>query len=334
MSNLPNSPHERVHGLLISDKAALRLHRELTVALANGDAETASDCASALAKRMQKFSAAQEQPEHESSQTTEVSDAPPAPTASTMELLIEKAAAPQLSGSTTGTSDGSESAAASEINAVTILSTDFESENEDDLLDIKILDEYLKKENEAWKEQKRAVANRILVVAKELGITPEVVHGSETEQMKDETFRPLRHVNLVIRAEMSRLDPEVEASVRTAAEAIKLRLEEKQQLVSQSGEQGSEEQIVQEHQFVGQVAFLELVAAKSHMKYSLGLHKDLEAALGQELAQKFVSCAVSNLNSSEKSDDVAIIRRVVLPYTAMIKLCLWYRADMRPETTF
>ena len=294
---------------------------------------------------MQKFSAAQEQPEHESSQTTEVSDAPPAPTASTMELLIEKAAAPQLSGSTTGTSDGSESAAASEINAppfwrdpkaltVTILSTDFESENEDDLLDIKILDEYLKKENEAWKEQKRAVANRILVVAKELGITPEVVHGSETEQMKDETFRPLRHVNLVIRAEMSRLDPEVEASVRTAAEAIKLRLEEKQQLVSQSGEQGSEEQIVQEHQFVGQVAFLELVAAKSHMKYSLGLHKDLEAALGQELAQKFVSCAVSNLNSSEKSDDVAIIRRVVLPYTAMIKLCLWYRADMRPETTF
>ncbi len=350
-----SSPHERVHSLLSTDKAALRLHHELTIAMACGDPDAAAECAAAIARRMQRHAAGGSNVKGSDSSAAEPQDLPPPPSNEAMGLLLDRVAGP-LGDSASG--DGhDESMLNSSAPAppfwrdpqaltVTILSTDFESENDDDGLDIRILDEYLRKEQESWKEQKRAVANRVLRAAQIVGITPEVVHGSEVEQRKDETFRPLRHVNIVVRAAVAKIPVETEKLISTQVHEIEKKFEERQQLqkdalspktlesADDNNEASNSSRVVgsgdDDLMFVSQVAFLELVAASSHMEYSVGLHKDLESALGSDLARQFVSRVVSSLNSAESledSKDQEAVRRVAVPYTSMVKLCLWYRTD-------
>jgi hypothetical protein len=425
---------ERLSYVFQHHPSAIRIHRELTVALANGDAARAADLAGVLAATVQRVVTAETpiaddsscvnvgaSPTRETSAdgaahaaATKGTDQIPAPTANDIEEAMERTRAavlrhtgrPPVPGNAQQRENGAEESQTgkerplpfwrdSQYLCVTVLESAFETdvpegEAQDSLTasgnraaeheaeQMRILETYLEKEGTRWKAQKAAIAKIVLDVAKAVGITPEdlqVAEGltsgrqvlqeereasvSSANNVNGSRLNVLRHSNLVIRGEIpSAAHPPSSSTDSTAAgdrSDVDAQLAALEERMRSLGTPLTHEE--------SQMARYELWMSQSKMRYVVGVHKELQAALDSSEAVKEVlrkrAGAAASLPSSVTAtqlfmdevlralnegaeaftarltgdaeplsvEDVAAreaAENPVLPFTFMLKCCLWF----------
>lgn len=295
-----------MHQAMQRDPTAVRMHKELLLSLAKGDAETSSDVAALLAKRIKNaaLSGLQEPP----------ATPPSEPIPYSMESL--DGATQTLSRVIEGGLD--KPAAAISQNSpitkeltVTIIDSNFElaAAGEDDTVaeerDMKVLSQYLEADTAAWKAQKRAIARTLLEAARSSGISVEELLQSDVANGSaiPSRFIPYRECNVVVRCEVP------PANVDEGAIEAQLA-----PLRSQPGWSAIAEDIARK----------EIELGHTSMRYKVGLHFSLESALGEDKCRHFVTSTMQALNSPSESGDVFSTLTVpTMPFTYMLRLCLW-----------
>lgn len=386
------NPMELLHGVFQAHPSALRLHRELMISLAAGNAEEAADIASALAQTVKRVTA---EPQERGANTEPVSAAgildegvapsevPPASAddldeavaAAKRAVLHGKAGGDGLSdpAASTGTDKAPRAAdefwrSPSEL-CVTLLESAFETEAPDDGAEagalteagdralaheqqqMAVLDDYLTREADRWKQQKNAIAKAILDVARGVGLTPIDLHAAEGGGGADGRLNALRHANVVVRGEVP---PSAAAgSPGSGDDAVEEGLAAlKKRMVALHGRHLSREEEV--------MARYELLLAGSKMRYVVGLHRELQLAVDESEAvrraqtaaatraqplvsgsQFFIQRVMEELHRLPETVDAdyhagtlsASVARVqlaeslsqpVLPFTFMLRCCLWF----------
>lgn len=231
-------------------------------------------------------------------------------------------------------------------------STESNSESEN----LAILDRFLKEDGERWNTQKHCLANILLRVAQCVGLRPMDVYSFEDNTRPSEHFIPVRHANVVIRGEvpdtLQLQDPS--KSQRVEEECMnKLRV-----LKQHMKDEGVVLTPLEER-----MALYEIRRAKTMMRYSVGIKRDLQRALDCSTTVKermtqwgtlesspsafFVGEVIRVLNAftgensnndgdecsrashvtSLTSEEIGIIEKPVVPFTFMIKCCLWFDTD-------
>jgi hypothetical protein len=218
---------------------------------------------------------------------------------------------------------------------ITILETQFEVEDGDS--GTQLLDKYLAEESALWKQQKAAIAKVVLDVAKECGLTPLSIHG-EDDRPTTPKLNPLKHCNVVVRGE---LPYGVEASSWKSSEETEADiLQEAQQQLSKLEEHLQQKGAAPLTSTEKQLVICEYVMAKSQIKYIVGLHRSLSGAidgnrsahLGVCSSKEFVSKTIERLNQPQATalgnDLVHTVSKPVLPFSFILKLCLWYSPQL------
>lgn len=386
------NPMEVLSRVFQEHPPALRLHRELTIRLAAGDADAAADLAATLAESVVRVQANWGKKDGKDDPTREptsrgdanLGEEPPLTatldvianaTTATQRALLDRATSQEFldavhcpvsptdaaSGQEFATGDESERPFWRSTNAlsVTLLESAFEADGEvgnalttagSTLLDqeqqhVAVLAEYLNRDEQRWQAQKNAVAKILLDVARELGLTPEDLHASEETTVRP-TLNPLQHSNLVVRAE-------VPTMALAANETTEARIDEELSLLRKRMEsQGTPMSPTEET-----MARYELQMVNTTMRYIVGIHRDLQTALDQSPAVLqamratgcdervrgsgfFVQRAMEELHrtpdqvtSASKAKGNLSVERVVIaenlmtpvvPYTYMLKCCLWF----------
>ncbi|RNF05147.1 hypothetical protein TraAM80_04707 [Trypanosoma rangeli] len=380
--------------------SALRLHRELTICLSNGEAKRAADLASVLAETVKRVCKQMREGTEEKTEGTPLST-PVGPSETTAANDVKEYALPvgpeDIEFSTEATrryvlDKHSDDSAEAFIKAerehprsgdsgipvcgnppfwkqpsalrVTLLETSFEmtltdgedAENplcprsteveEHEKNRMALLDEYLTREKKRWELQKGAIGRAVLTTAQTLGLTPEHLHSALGEKSgtthiagQDGRFSVLKHCNLIIRGEA----PEVELMAKEAAGRVRAAAEEELEVLASRMERRGLPLTPQERE----LALFELVLTKSKMRYVVGLHRELQVALDacealrREASQQrifsgsefFTQKVVEKLNkvapddsetSAEDVELIEILSAPVLPFTFMLKMCLWF----------
>lgn len=338
---------------------------ELLQALASGNAVDAAEIAASLASIVKRrLEASSEAPNSTASPAPDVT-LPPVTEAS-MDHALDKLAdvmarqasddAPPPEGTSSAASSPSTPWMSTKHITVTILETSFEVSDDDGVAEDheRILDQYLTQESERWKAQKHAIANIVLQCARECGITPLALHEGEGDTASSSSSRAsgtinvLKHCNLVIRGEVpdsitsasltggsSTTDDEMLASCRDELAALERRYTERG-IPPMSPRDRS-------------IALMELIMSRTSVRYSVGLKKDLSSTLDRLAAlgatagttganafhQKVISALneVRPLEAASPSGAAAAttpqrqVQQPVLPYSFMVKLCLWFDAS-------
>ncbi|CCW60017.1 unnamed protein product [Phytomonas sp. EM1] len=234
-----------------------------------------------------------------------------------------------------------------------------------------ILDQYLVKEAGRLSAQKNAVAKTILEVARALDLMPEDLHAAEGASLRHGLVQPhsqqlpgdasrinaLRHCNLVVRAEVPDMgiqkdDDTLNVRIREELSILKKRMRESGAPLSDTEEK---------------MATYELVMMHTTMRYVVGIHRDLQVALDhsagvtkymQKLGVKnqkgsafFIQRVMQALHltpeqlaslegdetsadypSVERLERTEAMQRPVLPYTYMLKCCLWFNIPSGSES--
>jgi hypothetical protein len=232
---------------------------------------------------------------------------------------------------------------------VTILETSFEVSDDDATAEEheRILDQYLSQEGERWKLQKHAIANAVLSAARHCGITPLALQSGDegsvsfsTPQTAN-TINVLKHCNIVVRGEV----PEVLSSTSGSSDSVINGCREELAALEQRYiERGLPPMSARDKQ----IALLELVMSRTTVRYSVGLKKDLSSGLdrsaavgkggvpsstgiGAEAYHQHMITALNAESSATEGHDMCTSRHLlsqpVLPYSFMMKLCLWYDAE-------
>ncbi|RHW68926.1 hypothetical protein DPX39_100064400 [Trypanosoma brucei equiperdum] len=379
-----------------TNPAALRLHRELTICIANGETERASDLASVLAglvKRTTRLDDIEQKCAEEGGRSKVPNDPVPVVSEETVEFLTSNVVRGVSSQSRLESIEilhndapgapylGEKVAEAAEVKdseplpfwknpdalRLTLLESAFEmaladdNENplqpgsvEADCLEkerMEILDAYLKREGKRWELQKAAVARAIVATVKDLGVVPEDIHAALQAEGElrlngsDKRFNVLKHCNIIVRGEVPEVmelqmkgtaTRNVEASVSQELDVLINRMSSTGTPLSQRDKD---------------LALFELVMSKSKMRYVVGLHRELQVALDTAPALRklavehraksgsvlFVERALKMLNkvapdgSETTAEDVECIDTIstpVLPFTFMLKMCLWFEAPV------
>jgi hypothetical protein len=240
---------------------------------------------------------------------------------------------------------------------VTILETSFEVSDDDVTAEEheRILDQYLSQEGERWKLQKHAIANAVLCAARHCGITPlalqcgdegRTTEGSFSTPQTTNTINVLKHCNIVVRGEV----PEVLSSSSGGSDSVINGCREELAALEQRYiERGLPPMSVHDKQ----IALLELVMSRTTVRYSVGLKRDLSSGLdqsagvgkggvpsstgiGAEAYHQHMITALNAESSVTDGHDVCTSRHLlsqpVLPYSFMMKLCLWYDAEAMMHT--
>lgn len=404
----PSSRHpmEVLSSVFHRHPPALRLHRELTIAIADGDAERAGELANVLARTVRRVMAAAEAAAGTPtdagatarSQAAEVeSGEMPRASAEDVTVALDKTREALLAreggvAGHGGDEPGSLGAGPSPSAlppfwrdpahlCVTVVESAFETEVPDgevqgtlsaagnaaaahEAAQLRILDGYLEKEAVRWKAQKAAVAKIVLDVARSLGVTPaelQSAEGLEAQKAGADTsarLNVLRHSNLVVRGEVPSAaavptspSARAESSVEAELGALIKRMAALGQTMSAEEER---------------MARYELQMSKVTMRYLVGVHRDLRLALDtstalQEALQRrgdadshvttgaelFTAAVIRALNEGAEAysaDAVAAgaplslesvqareaAATPVLPFTFMLKCCLWFNSAPPP----
>lgn len=220
-----------------------------------------------------------------------------------------------------------------------------------------ILNQYLSEEEQRWKNQKHVIVSIVLDLAKSIGLTPLDLHACEKNaprgdsalSKKEDSFNPLTHTNFVIRGEIPDWkDSQVSEKVRLIDKECQKELETiKKRILGDGGEPIKPEE--------EEMALYELYRTKTVVRYSVGIHRDLQAALNTsknvkqflELsyanslepiptgAEYFASQAIRLLNSDSYKEilhKISVdtlepsisVETPVIPFTFMLKCCLWF----------
>ncbi|CCW67009.1 unnamed protein product [Phytomonas sp. Hart1] len=233
-----------------------------------------------------------------------------------------------------------------------------------------ILDQYLTKNASQLAAQKEALTKTVLEVAQALGLTPEDLHAAEGASLDDrltQTYSPrqahdtsslnaLRHCNLVIRAEAPDMEIEKDNSEFYAKVSEEVSILKKR--ICESGAPFSD---IEE-----KMATYELMMVHTTMRYVVGIHRDMQVALDhsaevEKCMQKsgadtkkgssfFIQKVMQALHiapdqftnlegdvtgaaqpSVEQFERTKVIQRPVIPYTYMLKCCLWFNIPSETE---
>lgn len=221
-----------------------------------------------------------------------------------------------------------------------------------------ILNQYLSEEGEKWKEQKHLIASILLDLVKSMELTPLDLHAcEETEPVgelnrikKEAPLNPLKHANLVVRGELP--DFGVNGNRNESAMVIETECQkELEELKKKIVSNGAAPMTPVEEE----MALYELRRCKTVIRYSVGIHRDLQRAFNKSKnvsrfieqnhknscqplptgAEYFVSQAIHLLNSDahkeilhrikgNKTESSISIETPVIPFTFMLKCCLWF----------
>lgn len=324
----------RMHSTMQKDPQALRLHRELLLCLARGDTEGSSDVAALLAKRIGAAATDAEAAPHHA-QKAEADASAAAASGERIPYSPDALAdvTDKLSSTLAASVEGAEADAAAQSPlsvaaaplTVTIIDSNFELEAADepaggeggaavaDDAAMKVLSQYLESDDGAWRAQKQAVAKAVLDAARTSGITPDALLQSDvaTGAGIAAVFSPFTECNVVVRCEVP---PPSGADSLAAVE---------EQLAEMRG--------LPEWDAVSEaIAKRELEMGLVSMRYKVGLHYSIEAALGPKRCAAFVSTAMRLLNNPAPSvaggpeaDFYRHLAIPAMPYTYMVRLCLW-----------
>nr|CCC93730.1 conserved hypothetical protein [Trypanosoma congolense IL3000] len=386
-------------GIFKTNPSALRLHREMTICIANGEADRASDLASVLAgvvKRVLQRNpgeqvcaggsgsvAAEASPANLMSKPTE---AMPIMNEEHAEFLVSNV----LRGvSFTGSQQSEQRPGVTHVDSLgvalrganhhswshlpfwkdpgalrlTVLESAFEMTLGDDndhplrpgsaeaeefeKRQMALLDVYLTREQKKWERQKGAIARVLVSTAKRLGLTPEEIHAAQQAECEvgvsqgSGRLNVLKQCNIIVRGEVPEM-AELQMKDSGAGSVHAFAAEELEVLVKRMNERGAP---LSQHD--KDLAMFELVMSKSKMRYVVGLHRELQLALDEAVALKkakvggesvsgstfFVDAALKALNkvapdgteeSAEDVECIEVISAPVLPFTFMLKMCLWF----------
>ncbi|EPY35324.1 hypothetical protein AGDE_07460 [Angomonas deanei] len=358
------NPMQVLTAVFQAHPTTLRLHRELTISIAEGDVERSADLAGLLASKVKAICAEQKTIQDVAPTTPEDQSVPELSNLN-LESVVDKvnqelqqrADQQQVGETTQPTSSKKDKDAifwkSPESLTITILESAFETilpDGDQNLLSpsgagviqseqqsLAILDDYLVKEEKRWKEQKSAISHTVLAVAKRLQLTPSDLHAAETPV--EGKLSPLKHCNVIVRGEVPEVSGEAGETVETQLQELKKRMKELGSPMSEQEEQ---------------VARYELSLQKSKMRYVVGLHRDLQNALDHcEILQNasgnetgvsgsafFVNEVIKALNRSPdqlETEEGATVQAVeeattlstpVLPFTFMLKTCLWFNVQL------
>lgn len=377
----PTNPMEVLSRIFSVNKRAVMQHHELISCLACGDEDASAEVAAILARTVKKELSARSVSRNVNSSTN--GDLPTVGK-DTLEEVTEKLASELRGNDQSGSDDASvgemsnakqpELWTSPDALRLVVIETLFETE-EDAVekgellrsvvgsppkskdLAMEILDRYLSEEGDKWRAQKHQIASVVLHAAKSCGITPLDLHACETTMLhfrsRDE-LNPMKHVNLVIRGEVpSTLDSRNPERTELLEKEIERELES---LKVQMSAQGYPLSPLEE-----KMALYELRRSKTVMRYSVGIHHDLQKAFDTSKTVKkiisfdsssgvdkgmntkngsefFVSHAIQMLNEPDeynsfrkansmrfKDDhDISLLETPVIPFTFMLKCCLWF----------
>lgn len=401
-------PMARLTNIFRAYPSCLRLHRQLTMSLAEGDGERAADLAALLADTIKRVGNQEEERGQEAGDPSPPLTAPhpsegrkeslvqdnvPAVGPENVEFALEKTRHSLLARHAENVADafiecenatapvtGSDPKASVALPfwkqpsalRVTLLEASFELTLPDGLdadsplsqesteaekheeKQMALLDEYLTREKKRWETQKGAIGRVVLTTAQRLGLTPEDLHGALEEKGgttrdttgQDGRLRLLKHCNLVVRGEV----PEVALFDKRAAGDVRAAAEEELEALARRMEQRGLPLTPKDRE----MALFELVMTKSKMRYVFGLHRELQIALNasealQRLAAQekvssgsevFFQRVVEGLNkvapdgtekSAEDVELVDVLSTPVLPFTFMLKMCLWFDIPQNPS---
>lgn len=221
----------------------------------------------------------------------------------------------------------------------------------------KVLNQYLSEEGEKWKMQKHLIVSILLDLAKSMGLTPLDLHACEetgtsafsSATKKETSLNPLKHTNLVVRGEMPDwIDIGVNGKEALVERECQKELNALKEQILLSG--GIPMKPAEE-----EMALYELRRTKTVLRYSVGIHRDLQHAFNKSEnvkqfiqrthrktadplpsgAQYFVSQAIQLLNSdshkkfihrtnTKQMGSSISIETPVIPFTFMLKCCLWF----------
>lgn len=323
----PSHPMAKFNTLLTSNQGAAALYRELLTCITSGDAEASKEIAALLAQHAQKLNErtaalveGAEVPVPPSSRPPNLEDAVPFSDDSILhaaEKLQSSEGGPVFDSIVDPLMEQSDAL------RIIIIDSNFELE-EDDNEDGKastdqlaVLDEYLRTDDGRWKEQKRAVSQRVLEAAREAGVTPALLVASPSSNAgrgrTDGSMSPFKECNVVVRCEVPPKTSDAEA-----AAAIESKLRDLRE--SADGEWSGE---------ADALARREMELSLESVRYKVGVHYSLEHALGREMCAAFVEKAMAKLN--ESNDDV--LSRPVMPFTFLLRTCLWFDLDEATSTS-
>lgn len=332
-------------------KHALSLHRTLMLALAQGNAEEASEVAGALASAIRRHRQSLEDPQapHSGSTSQPTADLPPFnidAVEPAMQRTIE-GVVPSSSSSNSDTvrssRDNGEDLKApwnSSANlTITLLESSYETTAPDEEgdgegqqhkeeRDLALLDEYLLKEAARWKAQKHAVAKAVLEAARRVGITPLQLHAGEgaASSSSSSSLNPLRHCNVIIRGEVPDPDgPDIDTELQELEVHLQTKLDDKAR----------------------DIARMELLLSRRYVRYVVGLHRTLSTAIdaaAPEASSTGTDGDASLPPTKALTDEIMrVLNQVpsgaedvvhttiavpVIPFTFMLKLCLWYEVKL------
>lgn len=220
-----------------------------------------------------------------------------------------------------------------------------------------ILNQYLSEEEQRWKNQKHLIVSVVLELAKSVGLTPLDLHACEKSAprgdsvlpKKEDSFNPLAHANFVIRGEIPDWkDSQISEKVGQFDKECQKELETiKERILADGGEPIKPEE--------EEMALYELRRTKTVIRYTVGIHRDLQTAFNTSKnvkqflhlryansiepipsgAEYFASQAIRLLNSDSYKEilhKISVdtlepsisVETPVIPFTFMLKCCLWF----------
>jgi hypothetical protein len=322
----PNHPMARFNALLTTNKGAAVLYKELLTSITSGDVDGSKEVAALLAQHAQKMNASAT----EASAPGPTDDAPPSAEPSRLASLDDAIpfsdesilhAAEKLR----GVGQGEESPLVAQADAsalrIIIIDSNFEMDEDEEVegkaadTQMAVLDEYLRTDDAKWKTQKRAVSAMVLEAAKAAGVTPAMLIASPPSSNKSPgestSMSPFKECNVVVRCEVP---ANIEGS--DAAVAINKRLKEMREA---GGAEWTDE--------ADAIARREMELSTMVVRYKVGIHHSLEHALGHDMCAKFVEGAMQRLNNS----DDAVLSQPTMPFTFLMRTCLWFDLEEASE---
>lgn len=333
---------EALTRVFTEDRVAARHHRELLCFLASGESDAAAKEASALAERIKQFQGAHQPPGTQD---------------------VDEEAKPVVEEEVQVSDEETPLTESAECLRIVLLESLFETvdaeDNDSSLVlssseasNFELLDKYLKEEDEQWKAQRHLLTSTVLRVAKALRLQPQDLLSTEGIIRSTQVgLNPVRHANVVIRCEVP---PFLDYRDRVRSAKLEAQCEEQiKHLKSLMIEKGTPLSEADEA-----LAIQDLRRSKTVMRYSIGIHQSLQAALNNSKgvrrsleefkqmgpeevpesgAEFFVSQSIRLLNSfSETSPPTTtlvealgdaeklVMEKPVIPFTFMLKCCLWF----------
>lgn len=350
----PRETMARLDALMRAHPQLLAMHRELTLAIASGCAKDAADVAETLAAAVARHNAAMDSLSAEVGPSTSqlpqdaLSGSYPPCTDETLSHSLQKIAdlADSDSAPIAAASSGPQASTipdSSTALTITILETSFElaDENTDALAGgascdniahspEAVLDKYLTEEAQRWKRQKHVIAKIVLDVARRVGLTPRRVHYEDSREHQSSStgaLNPLRHANVIVRADVSSAQAGVDVKKECEAEL--------DELVASMARRGAPPLSDEDKR----IALAEMEVARATLRYSVGLLRDLQVALDadggspplSEIFQKELIRALNPRSSDGLELDEesrAALAAPVIPFNFMLKACLWYDPEI------